>query len=133
MNTLLNYLYRDADNYKEWGSVVFSGEITDDLRNRFVRALEATEFFIADQVRVPEVFPDTWPTYAADHCWHEFSNFELTAEAANDRLSRTIEELVSEVERAGSDGWRDFDPEERCRRVLRYRIERSGSEDDSVL
>lgn len=130
MNTLLAYLYRDADNYKEWGSIVFSGEITDDLRNRFVRALEGEEFFIADQIRVPEVFPNTWPIYAADHCWHAFSDFELTAEAPNDRFSRTIEEFVREVERADSDGWRDFDPPERPRRRL---TKKSGREDDLVL
>jgi hypothetical protein len=133
MNTLLKYLYRDADNYKEWGSIVFGGEITDELRNRFVRALEGEEFFIADQIRVPELFPDTWPVYAADHCWHAFSDFELTAETQDDRFSRTIEEFVREVECAGADGWRDFDPQERSRRVLRYRNERSGREDDSVL
>src|SRR5512142_2646312 len=117
MNTLLNYLYRDADNYKEWGSIIFGGAITDNLRNRFVRGLEGAEFFIADQIRVPELFPDTWPIYVADHCWHEFSDFESIAEAPNDRFSRTIEEFVIEVERANADGWCDFDPQERSRRV----------------
>jgi hypothetical protein len=117
MNTLFNYLYRDGSNYKQWGSIVFKGEITDGLRERFARALEGCEFFIADQIRVPEVFPDTWPIYADDHCWHEFSEFETTNDAPSDPHSRTIEEFVHEAERADSAGWHDFDPQERPRRL----------------
>ena len=117
MNTSFDYLYRDGSNYKQWGSIVFEGDISDDLRSRFARALESTEFSIADQIRMPEVFPDSWPIYADDHCWHAFSDFEPTAEPPNDRFSRAIEQFVLEVECASSDGWRDFDPQERPRRV----------------
>jgi hypothetical protein len=116
MNTLFNYLYRDASNYKEWGEIVFKGEATQALGERFARALDGGDFFIADQIRIPEVFPSTWPVYADDHCWHESAGFELTERPVTDSLARAIEAFVVEAERASSAGWRDFDPQQRVRR-----------------
>lgn len=110
MNTLFTYLYRDASNYKQWGSVVFGGECPESLKQRFEAALEGGEFFIADQIRIPELFPDTWPGYDDDHCWHESAGFETVIDSADDALSRTIEQFVDETERAASAGWRVFDP-----------------------
>ena len=115
MNTVFHYLYRDGSNYKQWGSVVFAGAITDVLTQRFARSLESGEFFIADQLRVPEIFPDTWPIYADDHCWHEWAGFEATDSSPNDPESRTIEQFVRDAEQAGIHGWKDFDPQQRVR------------------
>ena len=111
-NARFDYLYRDASNYKAWGSVVFGGVITEDLRRRLLRALETSEFFIAHQVRVPELFGGMlhWPREQDDHCWHEFSAVELTDEEANDRYHRTLEEFILEVERQSQSGWQVFDP-----------------------
>ena len=113
MNTRFNYLYRDAANYKEWGEVVFGGFVTDGLIARFTRALESGEFFIADQIRIPEVFPLTWPRYDDDHCWHESAGFESTAANPDDPFARTLEHFVDEVEQVAIAGWRDFVPQER--------------------
>jgi hypothetical protein len=113
MNTRFDYLYRDASNYKQWGSIVFAGSLTPAMLERLTRSLESSEFFIADQVRVPEVFHDTWPSYDDDHCWHEWAGFELTDCDADDRFGRTIEQFVGEVEAASVAGWRDFVPQER--------------------
>jgi len=60
-NTRFEYLYRDASNYKSWADLVFSGAITDELKARLSGALESGEFFIADQIRVPETFLSDWP------------------------------------------------------------------------
>ena len=116
MNTVFNYLYRDGSNYKQWGSVVFAGTITDALTERFACSLESGEFFIADQLRVPEVFPETWPIYADDHCWHEWAGFETTDSSPDDLASRTIEQFVRDAERERASGWKDFDPQQRVRR-----------------
>jgi hypothetical protein len=59
MNTRFECLYRDGSNYKEWGEIVLAGAPSDGLTLRLTRSLESTEFFIADQIRVPEVFPET--------------------------------------------------------------------------
>lgn len=109
-NTRFNYLYRDASNYKSCGSVVFRGGIDDTLSGRLAAALESTEFFIADQIRIPEVFLLDWPLDQDDHCWHWFSDTELTNDAPDDTHGRTIGEFIAEVERASTDGWKIFDP-----------------------
>jgi len=115
MNTVFNYLYRDGSNYKQWGSVVFAGTITDALTERFTRSLDSGEFFIADQLRIREVFPETWPIYADDHCWHEWAGFEGSDSSPDDFSSRTIEEFVRDAEHARESGWNDFDPQQRVR------------------
>ena len=121
-NTRLEYAYRDGSNYKSWGSVVFSGAITDDLLRLLLAVLESGEFLIAGQVRLPEVFPDSWPQYADDHCWHAFVDVELTNDTPDDEHARSIEMFVREVERAAADGWRVFDPLERRTSRLRWRL-----------
>lgn len=108
MNTIFNYLYRDASNYKNWGSVTFQGEYTPEQEGRMKNAFDMREFFIADQVDVDEVFF----TYGElskedDHCWHEFDSLELTNEEATDE--RTFEEFVRDVEEASRLGWKEFD------------------------
>ena len=113
MNTRFNYLYRDASNYKSWGEVVFSGCDSARGSQRIRAALDGGEFFIADQIRIPERFFDGWPQYADDHCFHEFDSLEPTDEPADDLVGRSITEFVSEVEQAGRTGWRVFDPQER--------------------
>ena len=108
MNTRFNFMYRDASNYKYWGDVVFAGDIDDALSARLSRAFESTEFFIADQIGVREVFPTDWPLEQDDHCWHTFVETEITNEPADD--ARTISQFISDVERARIQGWKIFDP-----------------------
>jgi len=111
-------MYRDGSNYKQWGSIIFAGELTETLRQRLVAALDSEEFFIADQVRVPEVFPDSWPMYDDDHCWHEWAGWESADSEPTDAFARSIEQFVDEVEGAAAAGWRDFDPQDRRRGIL---------------
>lgn len=119
MNTRLHYLYRDGSNYKSWGDVTFSGSDVANATERLRAAFDGGEFFIANQVRIPERFFDGWPQYADDHCFHEFDSLEVTEELADDLSSRSIGQFVSEVEEAGKAGWRVFDPEEqRLKRML---------------
>lgn len=112
MNTRFHYLYRDASNYKEWGTVTFSGAMAG-LQERLMAALDSHELFIAHQVRVPELFFEQWPASGDDHCFHEFDSMEPTDAAADDHHSRSIEAFVEEVERAARSGWQVFDPIER--------------------
>jgi hypothetical protein len=109
MNTRVEYLYRDGSNYKESGTVVFRGEWDASLGPRLFAALDREEFFVAHQVRLPELFFADRPLYADDHCWHEMGEATTTSAAADDLLGRTIEEFVAELERASTDGWAIFD------------------------
>lgn len=94
---------------------MFAGLPTSELRERLIAALDRNELFIAEQVRIPERFFDTWPGYVDDHCWHEFDSLESTDRAADDKYERTIEQFVREVEQARAAGWKAFDPDERMR------------------
>lgn len=108
LNTVFRYIYRDGSNYKNAGSVVFVGGISEDLEMQFRAALDERCYFIADRVRVPEVFF----TYGEDstdddHCWHEFVAFEDTTDVASD--DRTIEQFIGEVKAASAQGWTAFE------------------------
>ena len=113
MNTCFEYLYRDGSNYKQWGAVVFRGECDGSLARRLFEALDRGEFFIANQVRLPELFFSDQPPYADDHCWHEMGEVTTTSAAADDQLGRTIEAFVTEIERASTNAWAVFDRSER--------------------
>jgi hypothetical protein len=49
-NTLIRYMYRDDDNYKEYAEVIFKGAITDDERAALIGALDDGELFEPDRV-----------------------------------------------------------------------------------
>ncbi len=113
-NVEFEYLYRDASNYKFWNSAIFANPSVMSLaeaEERITRSLDGREFFIADQIRVPESFPyvNSSPT-EDDHCFHTFASLNATTEAPNDTHGRSVLELVREIERAASHGWRVFDP-----------------------
>ncbi len=109
MNTKLEYLYRDGSNYKQWGERVFRSVCDAALRERLFSSLECYEFFIAHQVRLPDLFFSDRPLYADDHCWHELAEVSLTCDPPDDPLDRTIDEFVLEVERVSTIGWKVFD------------------------
>src|SRR5947208_14121923 len=112
MSTCVEYLYRDGSNYKQWGTVIFRGR-GESWGLRLVAALDRDEFFIAHQVRLPELFFADRPLYADDHCWHERGEVTATSAAADDLLGRTMEDFVAEVERGTVEGWAVFDRSER--------------------
>jgi len=118
-NIEFSYLYRDAGNYKKWGKVIFSNpdrlgptEVNKALQGAFLDG----DLFVAQQVRIPEVFlfADGDAT-SDDHCFHEFDTTTLTTQAADDTYSRSIKEFIAEVEQQANRGWAEFDPRERSR------------------
>lgn len=115
-NTELNYLYRDGDNYKKWGSVVFSGtpDNLEAFEDEFKACLDDSDYFVASQVGVPEVFLYTAGGFAlsknADHCFHEFDSFELTDKEPTDKEDRSIVEFFEAVKAASEQGWKVVDP-----------------------
>lgn len=140
MNTRFSYMYRDEDNWKRGGEVIFAGETTPELEQRLLQSLNE-EDFIADQVGVPEVFlwsaeadydPDHPPegedaptegSYVineSDHCWHEYTGCESTEDAPTD--PRTIAEFVASIEAAAKAGWQTFAPADRAPADVRVRL-----------
>ena len=76
---VFDYLYRDASNYKAFGSVWLTGTLTEAERTELVECLDGSEFFVAEQVGVPPLyrvlFEDGGGPTEDDHAWHMFEGF----------------------------------------------------------
>ena len=76
---VMEYCYRDADNYKAFGQILLSGNITDAYISEMESLLDSEEFFVAEQVGIPTLYSQLWelsngPT-RADHAFHALSKF----------------------------------------------------------
>ena len=74
--SIFDYLYRDASNYKSWGSLLLEGRATETELEQLRAQLNCDEFFIAEQVGIPPLYAELWkfsdgPT-KDDHVWHTF-------------------------------------------------------------
>lgn len=77
--TAFDYMYRDAGNFKAHGSIFVSGKFSDEEEARILEAMEAEEFFIAEQLGIPPLY-DALFQYSggmidSDHAWHAFCGF----------------------------------------------------------
>lgn len=76
---VMEYMYRDANNFKAFGEILLSGIISDNDIAEIKSLLDSGEFFVAEQLRVPVLYSQLWkysngPT-VADHASHEFFGF----------------------------------------------------------
>lgn len=102
MNIRMEYLYRDAANYKQWGRITFRnprGLTAEDVTELVQSVLIDGEYFVAEKARIPVLY-FTDRDSELDHEWHEFHSFESTMNMPDDSLSRSVEELVESL-RAG--------------------------------
>ena len=92
MNTRINYLYRDADNYKMPNSCVVIGEISEVQIAEVISCLDCGEYFIPRQVGLPEKRFDRFDE-EVDHCWFELSadGFEATENVSD--IDMTVRQL----------------------------------------
>jgi hypothetical protein len=101
VNTLIEYMYRDASNFKFHERVVVAGELTmDDLRPH----LDEEEYFIPEDVGLSHCRPHHH-TYSEDddHPWHELEGTEPTNSEPDGGL--TAEELIRAFARAAEQEW----------------------------
>ena len=103
MNTRINYLYRDADNYKMPQCCILSGGLTYEKEKEILNCLESGEYFIPRQVGLPEKRFDRYDP-AVDHCWFEWDGFCLTE--APSTIALSVEELLNNF-RAAKGNWDD--------------------------
>lgn len=109
MNTTLEYLYRDAANYKWHGAFSFVGAPTDSLCERLRAALFDREWLVAAQVGLPSLAP--WmlgeESYDAgvDHALHEIVCPPSATDQEPDKPQMSFESFVRRVERASREGW----------------------------
>lgn len=106
MNTRINYLYRDACNYKKHNEVVLSGELTPTHLKRIEACLMDGEFFVPRCVGLPERRIEDVRT-DDDHCWFEWSiseDYDLNESGVQltdkpPTVDMTVEELVANFEK----------------------------------
>lgn len=96
MNTAMEYLYRDADNYKSLNRIILKGQFTQAQSDVIYSCLDKGEYFIPRQVGLPEKRFDTFDPQS-DHCWFElhpgaftFTNEEPTVELTVDDLTQNF-------------------------------------------
>lgn len=74
--SVFNYCYRDASNYKAWGSLLLRGLASSAEIESLRDCLESGEFFIAEQLGIPPLYAELWEfsngPSADDHVWHTF-------------------------------------------------------------
>lgn len=97
MNVLVEYLYRDAANYKSWGEVVFTNESELDLLTidtRIRAALIDGEFFVAETAGVPVLYFEIRDE-ELDHQWHEYSAVKESNERVTGNAARDVSEFIA--------------------------------------
>jgi hypothetical protein len=74
--SIFEYLYRDASNYKVWGTLLLDGVANETDLHVLASKFESGGLFIAEQLGIPALYADLWefsngPT-EDDHVWHTF-------------------------------------------------------------
>jgi len=108
-NTMLEYLYRDAANWKTWNTVVLKGEMTDEMFKEMCECCEdGHEMFVPEQLGL-DLIRD-WETTADDHPYAELCAFTIVPNKPTTDM--TVEELLDRFRKA-KDNWHpeDYEPE----------------------
>lgn len=81
---VFEYLYRDASNYKAWGTILLLGVPSQNDIAALRACLESGEYFVAEQVGIPAVYKELWDLSGGpnsdDHALHEFVNLRAASE-----------------------------------------------------
>ncbi|MDP4030096.1 MAG: hypothetical protein Q8P42_14155 [Gallionella sp.] len=80
---VLEYLYRDASNYKAWGKLLLSGIPSQSDIEALRACLESEVYFVAEQVGIPAVYKELWDLSGGrtsdDHALHEFVSLRVAS------------------------------------------------------
>ena len=102
MNTQLEYLYRDAGNYKWFSEVVIVGTL--ELEN-IESYLYEHQFFIPSEVGLSDLQPEELTE--DDHIWHEIVSLNETVDEPTVKISAV--ELVEGFKAAYAVEWNWFE------------------------
>ncbi len=98
MNTRIEYMYRDGENYKLFHEVVVAGVVDiGQLQPHFFEG----SFFMPSAVGLDDL--QERPYRDCDHVWHELECAEATD--AQPTVSTTAEELLARFSAVGRAGW----------------------------
>ena len=95
-NIRFHYKYRDAANFKEYGSIIFNNfnQVSLELiHEKLKEVLIDQEYFIPQTCKVPLIHSFTYDP-ELDHEWYELDYLEKTNEDSTDK--RSIEEFIKD-------------------------------------
>lgn len=101
MQIQFNYLYRDAGNFKQFGSVAFDNKEcvpTEVLEEQFRKMLIDGQYFVAANIGVPNLWVYAYDA-VLDHEWHEFEGLEAANFSRKDEDLRDISTLLDKLRR----------------------------------
>lgn len=107
-NSLFNYLYRDASNYKQYGLVYCRGVPTPAELEQLKATLHEGDAFVAEAVGIPSRRFDVdgdYPANEDDHGWHEFCSVTPYENTVDDDAP-TIQALIKRFVQANKKGWK---------------------------
>ena len=111
MLTRIDYLYRDASNYKAHNEIYVNGIFTDDQKQRIIASLEGREYFIPRAVGWPEIRISS-DYNEDDHCWFELHYNDFLEVCSNPWhgvvIDKTHEQIVNDFVSAK---WHDWENE----------------------
>lgn len=99
MHIQFNYLYRDAGNFKQFGSVAFDNKKcipTAELEKQFRTVLIDEQYFEAAEVGVPNLWVCPYDA-ELDHGWHEFEGLGKIDDQCDIVDSRDITAFLCEL------------------------------------
>ena len=108
--SVFDYCYRDASNYKAWGTLLLQGACSNADIESVRKQLDSGESFITEQLGIPPLYGELWelssgPT-ADDHVWHTFFALRpATPKETNASVFGTVENLISKIE--GIENWNE--------------------------
>ena len=100
--SIFEYLYRDASNYKVWGTLLLEGVANETDLQVLASKFEPGGLFIAEQLGIPALYADLWgfsngPT-EDDHVWHTFHALRaVTPEDASAEVFGSVADLVARI------------------------------------
>ena len=106
MNTKLDYLYRDACNYKTFHEVIFKGDVEFSDIALF---LKDKTFFIPSEVGLKDL--QELPLSSDDHIWHEIESVSTTSEFPT--IPINAHTLIGRFQCANENNWNEYDVFER--------------------
>lgn len=110
-NTVIEYQYHDASNYKRHGQFVFAGVVSSERLAEFREAMptraDIYPAFVPDQVGVPNLRDEMEGEYEDDTRWNEITGIEVTNALPDTSIS--FAEFVADCLRitASEAGWDD--------------------------
>lgn len=104
MNTKMEYMYRDANNYKKYKTVVLEGVLTPEQIQDLLNCRDEGEFFIAQQVGLPDVHFDCYDP-GSDHPWMTLFDEAFTTTNSAPTIKLSVHTLLERF-RTAKNNWK---------------------------